>query len=527
MLRYSLINITKQAKYSSQKRVIKYASTGLLLLCTSYIISHPKERKSLKSNIESITRFGRSLMIGLTISIDYLVGPLIGYTESEIHQRAADRIVQGCLQNGGIYIKLGQGLAAINHILPKEYITSLTILQDKCLTRGKNELEEIFLQEFGKKPEEVFHKIDEQPVAAASLAQVYKGETMDGKDVAIKVQYIDLQDRFHSDMKTLNYLLRLITIMHPKFNLHWVVDELFDTLAQELNFEIEGKNAERCAENVKQHDYVHVPKVYWNLSTKRILTIEWIDGIKINNVEELKKQGLNVNDIDKKLITIMAEQIFHTGFVHGDPHPGNIFVRKGHNNKAQLVLLDHGLYEYLSEKTRVSLCNFWESMVLKNDHALNIYGKELNVDDPILLAEILTQAPYSISSFLSIKKGKGAKEHMIQQAQEHFDKISAALRTMPKTMILVIRNLNTIRAITQDHKSTVNRYRIMAKVAVRGKYKVSNPSITKYITGTIDEAKFEIHLWLYSFIQWLLKTYLNILWFIGYDTEHVVEFLTA
>ncbi|XP_047345481.1 uncharacterized aarF domain-containing protein kinase 5 isoform X5 [Vespa velutina] len=430
MLRYNLLSITKQVNYSSKKKVIKYTSTGLLLLGTSYTLFHPNKRRSLQSKIASLTRFGRSLIIGLTVSLDYWVAPLMGYTESEIHQRSAHRIVQGCLQNGGIYIKLGQGLAAVNHILPKEYVNSLEILQDKCLTRDENELQEIFLQEFGKSPKEVFHKIDEHPIAAASLAQ-------------------------------------------------------------------------------------------------RILTTEWIDGIKINNVKELKNKGLNMYDIDTKLITLMAEQIFHTGFVHGDPHPGNIFIRKGQDNKAQIVLLDHGLYEYLPENTRISLCNFWESMILKNTHALNVYGKELNVEDPILLAEILTQAPYSLSSFLTTEKGKKLKEHMIQQAQEHFDRITATLRTMPKTMMLIIRNLNTIRAIIQDHGSMVDRYRIMAQIAVRGKYKVTNLSVSKYIKGTMYKAKFETYLWLYSFAQWLLKTYLNFLWLIGYDTKQIVELVAA
>ncbi|KAI4500060.1 hypothetical protein M0802_004930 [Mischocyttarus mexicanus] len=527
MLRHKLLNITKQAKHVSKRKVIKYSSTGLLLLGTSYMLTHPNKAKSFQSKAASIARFGRSLMIGLTISIDYWVAPLMGHTESEIHQRAADRIVQGCLKNGGIYIKLGQGLGAVNHILPKEYVNSLEILQDKCLTRGENELQEIFMQEFGKKPKEVFNKIDEQPIAAASLAQVYKAETMDGKSVAVKIQYIDLRDRFYFDMKMLNFLLKIITIIHPKFNLHWVIDELFETLAEELDFETEGKNSERCAKDLKKHDYVHIPKVYWDLSTKRILTTEWIDGIKINNVKELKSKGLNLRDIDTKLITLMAEQIFHTGFVHGDPHPGNIFVRKGHDNKAQIVLLDHGLYEYLPEKTRISLCNFWESMILKNNHALNVYGKELNVEDPILLAEMLTQAPYSLSSFLTTEKGKKAEKYMIKQAQEHFDRIAATLRTMPKTMMLIIRNLNTIRAIIQNHGNIIDRYRIMAKIAVRGKYKVTNLSIKKYIKGTIYKVKFETYLWLYSFIQWLLKTYLNVLWLMGYDTKQVVQLVAT
>lgn len=101
----------------------------MLLLGTSYTLFYPNKRRSLQSKIASLTRFGRSLIIGLTVSVDYWVAPLMGYTESETHQLAAHRIVQGCLQNGGIYIKLGQGLAAVNHILPKEYVNSLEILQ--------------------------------------------------------------------------------------------------------------------------------------------------------------------------------------------------------------------------------------------------------------------------------------------------------------------------------------------------------------------------------------------------------------
>lgn len=102
---------------------------GVTLLGVSYSLLPSRKKRSVKNIVGSWIRFTRSLKIGVTISMDYLIAPVIGYTESEIHQRSANRIVQGCLQNGGIYIKLGQGLAAVNHILPKEYIESLSILQ--------------------------------------------------------------------------------------------------------------------------------------------------------------------------------------------------------------------------------------------------------------------------------------------------------------------------------------------------------------------------------------------------------------
>ncbi|XP_024893273.1 uncharacterized aarF domain-containing protein kinase 5-like isoform X1 [Temnothorax curvispinosus] len=256
---------------------------------------------------------------------------------------------------------------------------------DKCLIREKDEMEEIFLQDFGKKPGEMLRKIEPEPVAAASLAQVYKGTTLDGDTVAIKVQYIDLQDRFISDLKAIVHLLQAVTVVHPKFDLHWVLDEMIDTLRMELDFENEGKNGEQCAKDLKRFEYAYIPKIYWDLSSKRILTTEWIDGVKVTDVEGIKAQGLDLKDVDNKLITLMGEQIFHTGFVHADPHPGNVFVRKGKDKKAQIVLLDHGLYEHVSEETRQTLCNFWESMVLRNDSSLKTFAQDLNVEGKCIL----------------------------------------------------------------------------------------------------------------------------------------------
>ncbi|XP_025154045.1 uncharacterized aarF domain-containing protein kinase 5 isoform X2 [Harpegnathos saltator] len=478
---------------SASAKRLKYVGTGVALLSVSYILLPSNKKKVVRSVAGSLIRFARSFKISATVSMDYLIAPLMGHTYTEIHRRSANRIVQGCLRNGGIYIKLGQGFAAVNHVLPKEYIESLSTLQDKCLTREKDELEEIFLQDFGKKPEEMLRKIESEPVAAASLAQVYKGETLDGEKVAIKVQYIDLQERFISDIKAAIFLLKVVSVIYPKFNLHWVFDDVFEALAKELDFEREGKNGEQCAKDLKKYEYAYVPKIYWDLSSKRVLTTEWIDGVKVTDVEGIKTMGLNLSDVDKKLITLMGEQIFHTGFVHADPHPGNVFVRKGKDNKAQIVLLDHGLYQYLPEKIRCILCNFWESMVLKNDCSLKIYANDLNVKDHIMLAEILTQAPYRISLTLRLNNTT-MDEYMKNQAQEHFDKITETLKLMPKHILLVIRNLNTIRAIIRDHGDIINRYRMMARIATRGKYRVAKQSVYKTIASIYSAVKFECRL---------------------------------
>lgn len=308
-------------------------------------------------------------------------------------------MLEGCLKNGGLYIKIGQGVAAINHILPIEYTDTLKLLEDSCLERKYDEVNRLFIEDFGDTPDNLFAEFNRQPIAAASLAQVFRAKTKDGNDVAVKVQYIDLQKRFRGDIGTILFLQDMIAFIHKNYNFGWIIRDLKKSLQMELDFVNEAANAERCAKDLEKFRYIHIPKIYYELSEKRVLTAEFIDkACKISDMQSLKKMKVNLKDVDKKLFEVFAYQIFTSGFVHADPHPGNVFVRKDHG-KIQLVLLDHGLYETISEDIRNDLCCFWEAIVLRDYNKMRIYSDKLNVSDHKRFAEILLQKPLEVNKF--------------------------------------------------------------------------------------------------------------------------------
>ena len=498
---------------------------------------------------ETATRFMRTLGVGIVVSVDYKWS-LSGLEEeenpeeyaeilSQVHTRTARRILALCLENGGLYIKFGQGLVTMNHVLPKEFLDTLRVLQDRCLTRrSETEVQEIFQEDFGRTPEQMFERFDPEPIAAASLAQVFKARTLDGREVAVKVQYSELRNRFGIDVPTMEVILNLIEVMHPKFSFAWVFKDLKGNFARELDFLAEADNAEQCARDLRHLNFAYVPLVIRDLCHHRVLTTEFIDGIKISDLESLKNANLDVGDIDRKLLRIFAEQIFHSGFVHADPHPGNLLIRKLKDGSPEIVILDHGLYETLPDKTRKPLCKVWQAVVENDYEGMEKNSKLLGVDDYRLFCMALTQryiAPTEeekktdiLSQFMDKKGPKNFSRKMFNALpEEEKEKLRVAIgdfhdrmfdmfQNVPSHLVLIFRNLNTIRAVIKDHKTGVDRYQIMARTATQGAFVHEHAGVVDRFKGNWFKLLFDLRLMVDSSKQFFLKLAMRVFFYLGY-----------
>jgi len=254
---------------------------------------------------------------------------------------------------GPAYIKIGQALSTRPDLVPSVYLEELTRLQDQ-LPPFANEIAYQFIQEeLGAPPEKIYAEISPDPIAAASLGQVYRGRLKTGEEVAIKVQRPDLRERITIDLYILRRLSALIqrTFKVIRSDLVGILDELGERIFEELDYIHEGKNAERFFELYGHMKDVYIPKIYWEYTNRRVLTMEWITGIKLTQTEQLKQLGINARYLIEVGIQCSLHQLLEHGFFHADPHPGNLLATLD----GKLAYLDFGMMSEIKPLQRYGL----------------------------------------------------------------------------------------------------------------------------------------------------------------------------
>ena len=254
---------------------------------------------------------------------------------------------------GPAYIKIGQALSTRPDLVPPTYLEELTRLQDQ-LPAFPNEIAYQFIEEeLGAPPSAIYAEFSGQPIAAASLGQVYKGRLKTGEEVAIKVQRPDLRERITIDLYILRNLAGWIQrkMQRVRSDLVGILDELGDRIFEEMDYIHEGENAERFFELYGSMKDIYVPKIYWEYTNRRVLTMEWINGIKLTQPEKIAALGVNARYLIEVGVQCSLRQLLEHGFFHADPHPGNLLATMD----GKLAYLDFGMMSEVKPAQRYGL----------------------------------------------------------------------------------------------------------------------------------------------------------------------------
>jgi predicted unusual protein kinase regulating ubiquinone biosynthesis (AarF/ABC1/UbiB family) len=287
----------------------------------------------------------------------FLIGVLLdrsmGNTNGNKYQRA-EQLREILTQLGPTYIKVGQSLSTRPDLVRQDFLDELIKLQDQ-LPPFDNELAmQIIESQLKRSVEELYKEISPHPVAAASLGQVYKARLYSGEEVAVKVQRPNLLPKITCDLYLMRWAATWIKPLLPLNlgdNLTIVVDEFGTKLFEEIDYQNEGRNAEKFAANFHDDPTVKVPLIYWRYSSQTVLTLEWIDGIKLTDLEGIRKAGLDRDLLIKAGVTSGMRQLLEFGFFHADPHPGNLFAMAD----GRMAFIDFGMMDQLTQHTKETI----------------------------------------------------------------------------------------------------------------------------------------------------------------------------
>jgi len=279
------------------------------------------------------------------------------------HRRSAELIYRTALRLEGWLVKACQFIGSRADILPPEYIEVLSRLHDRVPPRPFAVMKGRIEEELGRPLEAVFSSFAPEPIAAASLAQVHDATLRDGQRVAVKIQYPDIAALVELDLRNISFFIEWLARLEPRYDFRFILKELRRYIPLELDFIHEGRNAEAVARNfASRGDDVVVPRIHWEHTTPRLLIMEFMEGIKVTDVEALRTAGIDTRVVAQKLTDAYLQQILLDGLFHADPHPGNLLVQSG----PRLVFLDFGLTKDLPPEFPLEMARLTTAIVMQD-----------------------------------------------------------------------------------------------------------------------------------------------------------------
>ena len=293
-----------------------------------------------------------------------------------------ERIRLVCEELGTTFIKFAQIASNRPDLLPDELISELTKLQDAVPAVPRAEIEQILEEDFGEDFDSLVEKFDYQPLASASIAQVHRATLTGGKEVVLKIQRPNIEALIKADIKILFALAEIVQQYFPKYAIFQPVElvKVFEgAILKELKFNLEATNLVRFQRLFRGRKEVYVPSVYPELSNKRVLCMEYIEGVKISDLKKIEELGLDRKELARTGIDLYFDQIFHFGFFHADPHPGNIFVLEN----GKICFLDFGMMGTVSKEDKKLIADILLAVTSQNAKSLKNILVELSTIDEI------------------------------------------------------------------------------------------------------------------------------------------------
>jgi predicted unusual protein kinase regulating ubiquinone biosynthesis (AarF/ABC1/UbiB family) len=302
--------------------------------------------------------------------------PWLTRRQARLDEKNSKRMLAGMLRQRGVYIKLGQVLSIMGGFLPPPYIKRLETLQDAVPPHPFDEIERAFVESLGAPPAAFFRSIDREPVAAASLGQVHVAYMDDGRKVAVKVLYPGIRDVVGIDMRVIKLMVRVYKWFVPVQNIEAVHGSLLDLLRRETDYLHEAECMRRMSANFADDDHILFPEVIDGVTTRDVLTMSFMEGIKITHLDEIRERGVDLHKLANRLVKSFYKQVFVDRFFHADPHPGNFLVQPVEgSDDAKLVVLDFGAISEVSDKTVFGMVDVLRGFFEQND-ALALQGIE-------------------------------------------------------------------------------------------------------------------------------------------------------
>lgn len=471
----------RREKSTKFRKFLAYGAIG-----TGCAVTYLYNKKEFDFVGSALTRSSRTLFTAIKISLDYRIS-LNRWWDAECataadeeyqeakrscNIRCGKSLLRLFQKNAGIYIKLGQHLSALEYLLPPEFCEIMSVLQNAAPQSPIEDVERVFQEDFeGRGIADLFEEFETEPIGAASLAQVHRAKLKDGGGaVAIKIQHHSIGAYAEVDMFVVSLAVQAIKYAFPDFEFDWLAEEMRANLPKELDFIQEAHNSERVLANFRGNasryrgvlDSIKIPHVFWKHTTTRVLTMEYCPGAKVTDVNFMQQNGIDPYMVAQRLAQIFSEMIFIHGFVHCDPHPGNVFVRLKPDEKWSLwkrpkkweiVLLDHGLYKELSHDFRLAYARLWKSVIEGDVEEIRKRCKEIGAGDAYrLFSSVLTHRTWSSVSVRSISTQTTLAEMQLikERAPGYLVQVADFLAKIPRPLLLLLKTNDLLRSIERS-----------------------------------------------------------------------------